>query len=478
MKKFELALVFLILILALALRLYKINRPIADWHSWRQADTAAVARNFIKEGFNPLIPTFDDMSTQANGIDNPNRYRFVEAPIYNSIIAGVWALTGVDSTSARLTTVFMTLISTALIYLIVRRFSPTRVAALASLFFATIPYNVFYSSTILPGPFMVTCVLGMYYAFILYIEKERLWLLLTSSFLGSIALLSWPIAAFFFLPVLYLTLDKYKLKFFKKMELWFFAAIVLLPFLAWRIWILKFPSGIPNWQFLINEGNIRFKGAYFRWIFQERLGKLILTVGGFALFILGLVKLPGQEKLFYYSMLASTALYLVVFASGNVRHDYYQIAIVPTLVIFMAIGTNLILDAKSQLAHKYFGIALAVFLILLTYAMGFYEVQGYYWINRPQIVAAGQAVDRILPKDATVIAPYNGDTAFLYQTNRHGYPIVDRPLEKFVENGTKYLVSVDVGDSGILNLAAKCKTLQKTDQFVIVELSKECLAKP
>src|SRR3990167_1624342 len=116
MKKIELLLLTAIILLAFIVRLYKINRPIADWHSWRQADTAAVARNFIKEGYNPFIPKYDDMSSQANGLDNPNRYRFVEFPIYNSIIAGVWVVTGISTITARLVTVFVSLGSTILLY--------------------------------------------------------------------------------------------------------------------------------------------------------------------------------------------------------------------------------------------------------------------------------------------------------------------------------------------------------------------------
>ena len=119
----------------------------------------------------------------------------------------------------------------------------------------------------------------------------------------------------------------------------------------------------------------------------------------------------------------------------------------------------------------------ALFLIFFMYAFGIYEIRGYYWINRPQIIEAGQAVDKLLPKDATVIAPYNGDTAFLYQTNRRGYPVVDRSLEDLVSQGTKYLVSVDVSDQGIGKLAQNCHILEKTNSFVILELSKNCLTK-
>lgn len=479
MKKFEIFLLAAIILIAFGVRLYKINRPIADWHSWRQADTAAVARNFVKEGFNPFVPTYDDMSSQTNGIDNSNRYRFVEFPIYNGIIAAVWSITGINVTYARLVTVIISLASTITLYFLVKKFSGTTVAMLAAFFFATIPYNVFYSSAILPAPLMVFSILALYLSFANWLEKEKriIWGALSIIF-ANIAILVWPIALFFMLPAVYLTFQKYGFAAVKKINLWIFAIAVLTPFLAWRSWMTNFPAGIPNWQFLINEGNIRFKGAFFRWLIGERIGNLILTVGGFTLFILGLVKKPeAKEKYFYYAWLASVALYFSVFASGNVRHDYYQVPIVPILAVFMAIGVKFLMDKSLDYFNKYVGILTAIVLILIMYAFGYYQIQGYYWINKPQIVEAGQAADRILPKDATVIAPYNGDTAFLYQTNRHGYPIVDRPLENFAKNGTQYLVSVDVNDSGIKNLAKNCQVLEETSDYLIIQLSLDCVGK-
>ena len=469
----------LILAVALTVRLYKIDRPLADWHSWRQADTAAVARNFIKDGFNPFVPRYDDMSSQANGLDNPNRYRFVEFPLYNLLIAAVWKLTGIQTVSARLTTVFITLVSTVFLYLVVRHFSSTKTAALASFFFATLPYNVFYSSTILPAPLMVTSLLALYFFFTKWLDDSKKWFyLFLSIFFANIAILTWPIAIFFLLPLLYLSFTKYKWSIFKKVSLWLFALFSFAPFMVWRIWMLNFPEGIPNWQFLINSGNIRFKGAFFRWLVAERLGKLILTVGGFSLFILGfLSKFKEKEAIFYFSWLLSVIIYFTTFASGNVRHDYYQVPAVPILAIFMAHGTKLLFEFKSPNINRHIMLPVALFLIFFMYAFGIYEIRGYYWINRPQIIEAGQAVDKLIPKDATVIAPYNGDAAFLYQTNRRGYPVVDRSLEDLVSLGTKYLVSVDISDQGIQKLTQNCNLLEKTNSFIILELSKDCLTK-
>src|SRR3990172_6052985 len=78
--------------LSVVLRLWHINWPIADWHSWRQSDTASVARNFIKFGFDPLRPRFDDLSNIPSGLDNPRGWRMVEFPLYQLTGASLYKL--------------------------------------------------------------------------------------------------------------------------------------------------------------------------------------------------------------------------------------------------------------------------------------------------------------------------------------------------------------------------------------------------
>jgi hypothetical protein len=70
--------VSLLLIGALILRCYKLDSPVADWHSWRQADTSAVTRNFIKnDKIDFLYPTYDDLSSVASGQPNLRGLRMV-----------------------------------------------------------------------------------------------------------------------------------------------------------------------------------------------------------------------------------------------------------------------------------------------------------------------------------------------------------------------------------------------------------------
>ncbi|MEK7064010.1 MAG: hypothetical protein AAB973_00170, partial [Patescibacteria group bacterium] len=70
-----------------------------------------------------------------------------------------------------------------------------------------------------------------------------------------------------------------------------------------------------------------------------------------------------------------------------------------------------------------------------------------------------------------VIAPYNGDTAFLFQTNRTGWPIGFYIDEKIKAGATAY-VSV-VYDDEARNLEKQYSTLAKTDRYIIIDLTAE-----
>ena len=80
MKKVNFLILLVVIAGAFFVRLYHFSWPVADWHSWRQVDTSAVSRNFVKNGFDLLRPKFEDLSMAVSLKDNPQGYRFVEFP--------------------------------------------------------------------------------------------------------------------------------------------------------------------------------------------------------------------------------------------------------------------------------------------------------------------------------------------------------------------------------------------------------------
>jgi 4-amino-4-deoxy-L-arabinose transferase-like glycosyltransferase len=476
-EKLWLALIF---VLALLLRLYKIDNPIADWHSWRQADTAAVSRNFLKYGFNPLYPRFDDLSCTASMRENPQGWRFVEFPIFNLIHAGLFKTFDYFNLEiwGRLTAVIASLFSLLFLYLLSKKFFGGKIALLTAFFFAALPFNVYYSRVILPEPLMVAFSLGALYFFVEFIENKKTTHWLVSCFLGVLALLTKPYAVFIIgLPMAYLVLEKLseerKDKKVLKKDLFLtilYVVFLFLPFFLWRNWMKNFPEGIPANKWLFNAGGMRLKPVWWRWLFYERIAKLILGGWGATFLVLGLTaKKNHRADGFFYSLIAGALLFLVVFARGNIQHDYYQALIIPALCLALGRGANLLLENFEKKSSSSLRYCLTAVCLLFTLLFSFFEVRGYYQINNQAIIEAGQRADIILPKDAKVVAPYGGDTTFLYQTNRPGWPVMTGSIDDMIKLGATHYVSVNF-DEDTKRVMAKYPILEKTERYVIVEL--------
>lgn len=463
--------VTLIILLAFTLRLYRLNAPLADWHSWRQADTSAVSRNFAKKGFDLLHPRFDDLSNVPSGLENPEGYRFVEFPVYNLIQAILFKTLPLVSLEVwgRLVSILSSLGSLIFLYLIVKKYLDSKVALLSAFFFAILPFNIYYSRVILPEPMMLLTSLGMIYFFDKWIEKSKLLDSFLAILLAALSYLLKPFTLVFLLPIAYLGWRKWRFNYLKWLTLSLCLFASLLPFLWWRWWMSQYPEGIPAYDWLFNEAGIRFKGAFFWWIFAERIGKLILGYWGLILLGLGLAIKPNKkEGWFFYWWLVAILAYFTILAGGNVRHDYYQVLAIPIICIFLAKGAYFLLTAPKQYFNKLLCCLLFTVCCFFMFAFSWYQVRDFFNINNPAIIEAGKAVDRLLPKDAKVIAPYGGDTAFLYQTNRQGWP-VGIEIEKMIELGATHYVNVNF-DKETQWMMQSHKTLEKTDNYVIVQL--------
>ncbi len=198
----------------------------------------------------------------------------------------------------------------------------------------------------------------------------------------------------------------------------------------------------------------------------DRVGSLILGTWGVVVFTFGLVSKRLNDL--YLFFLVSAFTFVVVFATANVRHDYYQIYLIPPISMILAIGSIELWKRES----KYFLSKLTlIFCLFMMFGLAWFRVVEMYKINRPEIVLAGSYVDSHTPKDALVVAPYNKDTAFLYQTKRFGWPFLTDTIEKLIEDGADYYVSVSLSDSDTLYIVSKYRTVDRTSEFVLVDLS-------
>jgi hypothetical protein len=473
-KYFEYILLSIILILGFSVRLYKINNPIADWHSWRQADTASVSRVYVQQGINLLIPRYHDISSIQTGIFNPKGYRMVEFPFFNAINAVL--AQNIKSVSlevwARLITISCALVTSFFLYLIGKRLMGPWGGLLSAFFYLFIPYNIYFTRVILPDPMGVMFGTISVWAFLEFTNNDKKILLWTSAIFFGLAMLIKPYLGFYLFPIIYLALKKYGVKKFlidRKVTIStiFYLIIALVPFFLWRVWEGRFPEGIPFYKWAFNGNLIRLRPAWWYWIFGERLGHLILGSLGLIPLAFGIVN-TKVKNLFIHAFLAGALFYVIVVADANVMHDYYQILIIPAIALGLAAGTVYLWT--SEMFNKILARTIVIVSIGVMLITGWNQIVGDYNINHPEILVAGAEVDKITPKDALIVAPYNGDTAFLYATNRWGWPVIDSSIDNIIKEGADYYVSVDLGSTDTKMIEARFKTVERTDKFIIINL--------
>lgn len=449
-------------------RLKDITAPLADWHSFRQADTASVAREYVKHGIDLLRPTYQDLSNIQSGMENPEGYRMVEFPLMSGFVAAIYRhVPGIQVYELhvvyRFVTLLFSMLSALMLYLIVKKIESPTTGLLAAAVFLFLPYNVFYSRTILPEIPMITfCLLAIFFG-LRFIKKPRLADGIHLCLTAAIALLLKPVAVFLIAPLIPYAISKRGLKAVINPAYIVIAVIACIPLLLWRRWITNFPAGIPDSDWLINGNGIRFKGAFFNWIFADRLGRLISGYWGMILLGVGLLANKKTNLISWWVM--STLAYVAIFATGNVQHDYYQIPTIPIIAVLMAYGIQYIRHLSLPAVKRYGIIGLVS---IATIAFSWYHVRAYYGINNPAIITAGKAVDELTPPDALVIAPQNGDTAFLYQTNRRGWPI-GFYIEDRIKAGATYYVSTSFDDEARA-LINTYTLIKQTPEFTLIKL--------
>jgi 4-amino-4-deoxy-L-arabinose transferase-like glycosyltransferase len=344
LKKYSWVLLALIILGAFLVRLYRFNNPIADWHSWRQSDTSAVSIFLIQDHFNVVHPRFYDISNIPSGKNNPHGYRYVEFPIFNVLQAGSYQLFGHLTIEewGRLVTILGSLVSIYFLYKLAKKHLNQTAAYATAFFFAFLPFSIYYGRTILPDQLMVTATLGGIYFFDVWNGeserrktkngKEEMLPGLTYYFLSLLftaaALLLKPYAIFFLIPIGYVAYQKFGWKMVLRWELWVFGILSIAPLAAWRLWIRNYPEGIPASNWLFNEGNVRFKPFWFRWIVYERLTKLILGFGGILLLIPGIIKQKKEtDYWFVWSFILGSILYVFIIAVASQHaNPEYQMA--------------------------------------------------------------------------------------------------------------------------------------------------------
>ncbi|MCF2147830.1 glycosyltransferase family 39 protein [Desmonostoc muscorum LEGE 12446] len=438
--------ILFLLILAVALRIYNINSPIIGIHSWRQSDTAAIARNFYENGFNLFYP-------QIDWGGNLPGYCETEFPIYSFIVALIYRIFGVAEFWGRFFSIICFLVALYFLYQFIIKILDKKVASWSCLFFVILPLNIYYSRTFQPESMLLMCsVIGIYY-FTNWLDSEK-WqdLILSGSFVALACLIKVLPIIYLGIPLFYLAWTKYGIRVFSQISLWIYSILILIPVAIWYYHahqlFLEYGNTFGFWSGSTNRYNYNIVLTLNFWteIFF-RTAVRHFAIFGFPIFLLGLF-IPRRTRREYVLdvWLISVVLTWILVPITSLVHEYYQLQFMLPGVVFMGKACSQYLEkAADQVNYK----KAIVVCLCLTVAAGsvIYTIDYMFKerIEKSAVFQLAQQVKQNTEPDSLIIATTASDPTLLYLSHRKGWLINHNDVsEEYILSraklGAKYLV--------------------------------------
>ncbi len=466
--------IILLLLVCIGARSYKLTSPLIEYHSFRQADTAAVARNFARNGINLLDPRYDDISPLQSGIANPEGYRMVEFPIYNALIA----LTNIVVPQVsivewgRIWSIISASIIVWCLYHITKKVANHGAAIIASLVFSVYPFFVFYTRAVLPETIALAVIMMSIYSLVGRVNLTRI---IVSTVLFAIALLIKPTTIFYGFTLFVLVMLNYQSTLGRKLLLSALCLIIsLIPLVLWRNYILLFPAGIPASSWLITTVNtdkggeyIFFRPTFFRWMLYDRLNLLIL--GSFALPITVMGLLKQSTSILPVAMLISSIVYVCTFQGGNVQHEYYQILILPTIALFTGMGASYMYEHARGIVGRVTAVLLIAGLLVGGWIFSWDKVHHYYY-SLSDIPRFATIVQSFVKPHEKIVVDTAGDTTALYAFDRKGSPSLFAGASDLKAQGYSYIFTYNLETARNLQIDSTAQVISASDRYVLLKL--------
>jgi 4-amino-4-deoxy-L-arabinose transferase-like glycosyltransferase len=430
--------VFVICVLAVAARLIFINQPYVDHWSWRQSDVAAIARNFLQNGFRFGYP-------QIDWAGNAPGYVGTEFPILPFIAAVCYKFAGVHEWSGRIQAVILFAVSLPFFFLLVREIFGSTAAIWASFFFCFTPLNVFAGRSFMPDvPSLSFAIVGLYF-FLRWVEHSES----SSFFVAAIAIsLSFLIkitSIVIVAPLVHLVCADMsalsKAATCRRIpKLLLFAAIALLPSTIWYWHAYQIAEKFYPHHFF-GAGGIRIESFSSYWHIARQTLTSSLTPILSLMALIGLLVAPRMKySRFFHWWLVAMVLFIIAVGYGN-RHLWYQLPLVPIAAAFAGAACVFV---SSEISSRVIAVTLSILLVSSFTTLAFWCVQPLYQSSAAQLRDAGLKLKKGTPPDALIVAADMGDPTIFYYAERQGW--------HFLETDAIYNGNPDDSEQAIENL--------------------------
>ena len=451
--------VFVICILAVVARLIFINQPYVDHWSWRQSDVAAIARNFLQNGFRFGYP-------QIDWAGNAPGYVGTEFPILPFIAAVCYKFAGVHEWIGRIQAVILFTVSLPFFFLLVREIFGSTSAVWASFFYCFTPLNIFAGRSFMPDvPSLSFAIVGLYF-FLRWIQHDESWSFFVAAIAISLSLLIKITSIVIVAPLVYLAVAavcdrrnsrKGDLQIAPAvletaapcvgahrapLQLIAFAAITLLPSAIWYWHAHQIAQQYYPHHFF-GAGGIQIESFPWYWHIAQQTFVSSLTPLLSVMALVGLFVPHSRDRRYsrlFHWWLAAMIVFIIVVGYGN-RHRWYQLPLVPIAAAFAGVACAFV---ASKISSRLVAVTLSVLTVSSFTSLAFWYVQPFYQPSAAQLRDAGFELKTVTPTDALIVAADMGDPTIFYYAERKGW--------HFPENDAIYNGTPDDSEQAIENL--------------------------
>ena len=460
----------------------EVTAPLIDRQAWRQADTAAIARNYHQEGLTPFHPRVDWRG-------NTPGYVEMNLPLFPFLVACLYALAGGSHEwMGRLLAAVLSTAAAVPLYVLARAWLGSAAGArLAVAVYLVLPLSLFFGRAFMPEALMLLLSAGTLTAFRRGCRAGTGWLMAAAGVAGLCFAVKIPTLYLGF-PLVALALRRWGPSFLRRGSLWLYLLIAILPPAAWYlhaaglfeqtgltfgIWGRR---GYDKWshELLLQAGFYRLMGVRFLEAVFTPMGAVLAAAG-----LLGLWpgRGGGPERrriLPLYAWFGGLVLYVLLIPEGNRLLHYYQLPFVLPAAVFAAAPLAALWEAGGapfagsagrclrRLGPGSLRARVLVALCLAAVAGGsLWKLRDYY---RPgnnvynyyrSCELAGRILDRRMPEGARLVTgditemrqgPFRTRSpTLLYYCNRKGWQITpdlfdSSRLDSLAAQGADYFV--------------------------------------
>jgi O-antigen ligase/4-amino-4-deoxy-L-arabinose transferase-like glycosyltransferase len=436
---------WLILILALALRTYHLAYPPWDYQNWRQTITLMVARDFARHNFHLFHPHVLWLNSAHSA--EPGYFKD-ELSIESLLAALLYKIFGESDVLARIVVITFSMMGVYFLYHLLNRRMRPLAAYLGAFVYSLLPYHLFFGRVFMPDVPALSLALGALDVLDRWTDNRKWRLLVTAAALTALAILQKATVIFVALPMVFLFGLACGRRLLRQPEPYVFGVIATLPPVAWYSYnIVAAPAGgfsiSPAIHLFVGDLKLWTEFSFVRQILKA-LAVEAFSPLGLVLAIAGLFwPLSGRAAWMFRLWIVGAAL-LLFLIPNNLPENHHHLA------LLLPGGAALTGLALADLARRRPSLPAVAAILVLFAAGAIYSALPFYQHDRwPRDL--GCLLNRLTNPEDLIVTESGGSPNMLYFADRRGW-LLNREydpaiLTRLSQLGARYYADAFIVDS-------------------------------